>query len=184
MPSIPNLPADAPNLAEGRYVLVSRIGEGGLAAVYRAYDKKLRVWRAVKLLMPEFSRRKSMCERLESEALTMAQLEHPNLVRVYDVGYVGTIPYLVMELVTGGTLHHWVDKHGIMPPALAAESTLQVLRGLSAVHEMGVIHRDVKPRNVLIAPNAVCKLTDFGIAHSGESKSGGPKKPGPKGPKL
>jgi serine/threonine protein kinase len=162
----PIFPPDAPSLADGRYVLVSRIGEGGIAAVYRGYDKKLRVWRAVKLLMPEFSRRKSMCQRLEAEALTMAQLEHPNLVRVYDVGFTGAVPFLVMELVSGGTLHHWTEQHGPMPAQLAVEATRQVLRGLGMVHERGVVHRDVKPRNVLVTPNGTCKLTDFGIAYS------------------
>jgi serine/threonine protein kinase len=172
----PIFPPDAPSLADGRYVLVSRIGEGGIAAVYRGYDKKLRVWRAVKLLMPEFSRRKSMCQRLEAEALTMAQLEHPNLVRVYDVGFTGAVPFLVMELVSGGTLHHWTERHGPMPVQLAADATRQVLRGLGVVHESGVVHRDVKPRNVLVTPNGTCKLTDFGIAYSEfESKARIPK---------
>lgn len=162
--SVPPLSSEAPSLGDGRYVLVSRIGEGGMAAVYRCFDRKLRVWRAVKVLLPEHARRSTIRERFEREAHTMAPLEHPNLVRVYDVGQVAGLPFLVMELVDGGTLADWTARYGAMPPRLAVHVALQIVRALTAVHAHGVVHRDVKPKNVLVAPSGACKLTDFGIA--------------------
>ncbi|MEQ1506264.1 MAG: serine/threonine-protein kinase, partial [Myxococcota bacterium] len=162
----PVLPPDAPSLAEGRYVLLSRIGEGGMAAVYRAFDTKLRVWRAVKVLVPAYAKRRSVRERFESEAQTMALLEQPNLVRVFDVGSMDGLPFLVMEYVGGGTLDLWVDRHGPMPPRMAVEAVRQVALALVAVHAQGVVHRDVKPNNILVAANGTCKLTDFGVART------------------
>ncbi|MBX2798966.1 MAG: serine/threonine protein kinase [Myxococcales bacterium] len=158
------IPDDAPTIASGRYALVSRIGEGGMAGVYRARDQRLRVWRAVKVLYPQFARKKKIRQRFEAEAHTMARLEHPNLVRVYDVGDVGPLPFLVMELVQGGTLFDWVEQLGPMAPQLACTAIRQVAAGAATAHAQRVVHRDIKPHNVLISPSGVCKLTDFGIA--------------------
>jgi serine/threonine protein kinase len=165
------VPEGAPTLAGGRYAIVSRIDAGGMSAVYRVWDRKLKVARALKVLLPEYARNERIHQRFESEARTMARLEHPNLVRIYDVGSEKELPYLVMELVTGGSLQRWIDTRGAMAPRLALEATLQLTAGLVAVHAAGVVHRDIKPHNVLVADPGVCKLTDFGIAHLGDNGS-------------
>ncbi len=135
-----------------------------MAGVYRAYDERLRVWRAAKVLFPEFAGKRKIRKRFEREAHTMARLEHPNLVRVVDVGHSGALPFIVMELVPCGTLMQWVDRHGPMPERLAVDVILQVCEAVREVHRNGVVHRDIKPHNVLINELGVCKLTDFGIA--------------------
>jgi len=164
--TIPIPPDHAPSLGDGRYLLASRLGEGGMAGVYRVWDARLKVWRAAKIMLPEFARRRRLRARFEREAHTMARLEHPHLVRVYDVGDVGRVPYLVMELLPGGNLQDWVDRHGRMPGRAATNAVLQVCRGVLAAHAAGVVHRDIKPHNVLIGAEGDCKLADFGIAHA------------------
>ena len=136
--------------------------------MYRAWDDRLRVWRAAKVLLPEFARKKKLRRRFEREAHTMARLEHPNLVRVVDVGTSGSLPFIVMELVPCGTLMQWVDRNGPMPEAVAVDAMVQVAEGLQTVHDNGVVHRDIKPHNVLINEQGVCKITDFGIAQESE----------------
>ena len=166
---------DSPSLANGRYTLVSGIGQGGMALVCRAFDTRLRVFRAIKVLLPEYARRKSIRRRFEAEAQTMAQLEHPHIVRVYDVVTEGRLPYLVMELLTHGTLIQWVETHGKMPPCMAVRATIELCRGTGAAHAQGIIHRDIKPHNVLITDAGTCKLADFGIAQvvrEGSTKTG------------
>lgn len=160
----PTFSAEAPSLGEGRYVLVSRIGQGSVGAVYRAYDRKLRVWRAIKVLLAEAAGHDWVREQFDTDARTLAQIEHPNLVRVYDVGHADELPYVVMELVYGGSLVRWSAQNGPMPPRVACEVALQVVYALGAVHAHGVVHGAVKPGNVLVAPNGSCKLTDFGIS--------------------
>jgi serine/threonine protein kinase len=170
----PMLPPESTRLGEGRYALVSKIGEGGMAVVYRALDRKLRVWRAIKVLQPRATQLPEIRERFEREAQTMALLEHPHLVRVYDVGQLDDLPFLVMELVEGGTLDQWVERNGRMPARMAVDAARQVARALAAVHSFDVVHRDVKPNNVLVTPAGVCKLTDFGIART-DADSADPK---------
>src|SRR5690606_1237393 len=113
-----------PNL-QGRFLLRKKLGEGGMAEVWHAYDSRLGVWRAVKVLLPTFARRTKLRQRFESEARAMALLEHPNIVRIYDVGSEGEQSWIVMELCEGGTLDSWLKRHGIMPPRLAVEVILQ-----------------------------------------------------------
>ena len=170
----PSIPPDAPRVADGRYVLLTRLGEGGMAVVYGAWDEDLRIWRAVKVLLPEFARRSSVRRRFEREARTMMSIKHENLVRVIEVDARRALPYLVMDLIPGGSLEEWGVRHGPMPPALAVDVTVQIAQGLCAVHNAGVVHRDVKPQNVLVDPNGLCKLTDFGVARvaGGDTKTG------------
>lgn len=177
MRSQPDPPPETRSGQSGRYALVSSLGEGGMAVVYRAFDRKLRVWRAVKVLLPRMAGRAQVRDRFEREARTMALLEHPNLARVYDVGQLGELPFMVMELVEGGTLDGWVEAHGAMPPRMAVQAVRQLLLGLTAVHELGVVHRDVKPTNVLVTPAGACKLTDFGVALT-EGEDAGPMRMG------
>jgi serine/threonine-protein kinase len=136
-----------------------------MASVYRATDTRLHVERAVKILAPEMARSAKIMERFDREARVMAQLEHPNVVPVHDVGRDGDIVYLVMSLFHDGSLDDQLEEHGALPPRDAVQATLGVVHALKAAHRKGVIHRDVKPQNVLIDPHGHPRLCDFGIAH-------------------
>ncbi len=154
----------APSLCNGRYRLVAVLGTGGMATVYRAYDALLDVFRAVKVLDPELTSRRKTRERFLNEARTMAKLHHENVVAVYDMGVDGDRVYMLMELVDGGSLMERVDSHGPLPPRMALNVVASVLSALDASHAIGVVHRDVKPHNVLLTTEGVPKVTDFGIA--------------------
>ncbi|MBW1879708.1 MAG: serine/threonine protein kinase [Deltaproteobacteria bacterium] len=125
------------SLADGRYLLVSGLGEGGMATVYRAYDQRLQVWRAIKILAPQYASKPKLRSRFEAEAQTMALLEHRNIVRVYDVGHDGPYAYIVMELVEGGSLVDWLERNGAMPPRLAVDVIVQLCRGIEVAHKSG-----------------------------------------------
>lgn len=148
----------------GRYVLGEPIGAGGTAWVFRAQDGLLGVQRAVKVLSTETLGRESLRARLRSEARAMARIEHPNILRVFDVGAEGPFDWVVMELADGGSLQERLDLAGPLPPHEAVRVTLQVLSALCAAHEAGVVHRDVKPHNILLGRDGVARLADFGIA--------------------
>jgi serine/threonine protein kinase len=163
------LPERAPRLADGRYVLLARIGRGGMAGVYAAWDTRIEEWRAIKVLLPKHARDGGLRARFEREGTTMMALHHPNLCRVFEVGEGEKLPFLVMELINAGSLYRWTKVHGVMPPRMAVEATLQLCAGVTVVHESGVVHRDIKPRNVLINWDGVLKLTDFGIAQLEDS---------------
>ncbi|MCB9685473.1 MAG: protein kinase [Alphaproteobacteria bacterium] len=151
-------------LIANRFALFAKIAEGGMAGVYRAWDQQLRAWRAIKVLLPEYAQRPNLRSRFESEARALAAIDHQNVVRVYDIAADAILPYIVMELAEGGTLNDWLDRYGQMPARMAVEVTLQVARGLGAAHAVGVVHRDVKPQNVLLDARGRCLVTDFGIA--------------------
>lgn len=159
---------DVTTLAQGRYILARQLGEGGMATVYRAYDQRLQVWRAIKVLLPQYSSKKKVMARFEAEAQMMALLEHPHIVRVYDVGREDDQAYIVMELVEGGALVDWLERHGPMPPRLAVDVIIQTCRALDAAHQRGVVHRDIKPHNIMVDRTGSCRLTDFGIARAGD----------------
>lgn len=162
----------APPLREGRYRLIEVMGEGGMATVYRGVDTRLRVARAIKILQPALAARPKIRGRFEDEARTMARLTHPHIVAVQDVDVEGERVFLVMDLLEGGTLWDWVARHGPMPPRLAVDATLPVLDALAFAHRAGVVHRDVKPQNVLLTHDGVPRLTDFGIARIDAEGSG------------
>ncbi len=135
-----------------------------MAAVYRAWDAQVGAWRAIKVLLPEYANRPTLRGRFEREAATMARLSSPHIIRVFDVVGDEALPFMVMELAEGGTLVGWLDAYGRMPASLACDVVEQVASGLAVAHRHGVVHRDVKPHNVLITLDGLCKLTDFGIA--------------------
>ena len=151
-------------LRGGRYRLLEVLGEGGMAVVYRGVDTRLEVERAVKLLLPQMAARPRIRARFDAEARTMARLTHPHIVAIQDVDAEDERVFLVMELLRGGNLWGWVERYGPMPPRLAVEATLPVLDALAFAHQAGVVHRDVKPQNVLLTSEGLPKLTDFGIA--------------------
>jgi len=155
-------------LAESRYVLEEVLGEGGMAIVYRGRDEGLSVDRAIKVLDPGMTSG-GLRRRFILEAKTMAGLDHPHLVKVHDV-HADDPVFLVMELMAG-SVHRWLGAHGPMPPRMAVEVTRSVLKGLAHAHARGIVHRDVKPQNVLISTDGVAKLTDFGIARVDSARS-------------
>ena len=137
-----------------------------MARVYRAYDHRLRRWRAIKMLLPEYAAKSSVRRRFEAEAQALARLEHPNVVRIYDVGDKGSESYILMELCEGGAVEDWLVEHGRMPARLAVDVMLSAIEGVHAAHEAGIIHRDLKPGNLLIDRRGRVKVTDFGIART------------------
>jgi serine/threonine protein kinase len=159
-------------LLSGRYRLDAPLGEGGMAIVTRGVDLQLGVPRALKILLPELARKRALRERFEAEARIMARLEHPHVVRVFDVGiHGGRVPYIAMECLPGGTLHSWLQRFGPMPAGLAARVTLDLCAAVAHAHAKGVIHRDIKPQNALITERGLVKLTDFGIARTDEGRT-------------
>ena len=162
-------PLPAPTLADGRYVVVRAVAEGGTAQVFLGWDTWAHGWRAIKTLLPDYAARPAIRHRFEVEARTMAMLEHPSIIRVYDAGIDTTagaqeICFMVMEYAEGGSVVDWVERFGPMPPRLAVDVTLALSTGIRAAHERGIIHRDIKPQNLLITADGQCKVTDFGIA--------------------
>lgn len=168
----------APPLADGRYRLISVLGVGGMATVYTAFDGRLQVPRAIKILSPELGQRRSLRSRFEGEASTMALLEHPNIVRVYDVGADGDRAYIVMELVDGGSLLDRVKRGGCLPAKLALRVTIDMLDALDVAHKRGVVHRDIKPHNILLSSDGKLRITDFGIARMRNDEDDGMTKTG------
>jgi hypothetical protein len=147
-----------------RYELHEVVGSGGMAAVWRAVDRVLDRPVAVKVLHARLAEDPSFLGRFRGEAMASARLTHPNIVSVFDTGADGPIAYIVMELFGGETLRDRLTRTGPFDPQDAAAVTVQVLGGLEFAHEHGVIHRDVKPANVLVADDGRVKVTDFGIA--------------------
>jgi len=153
----------------GRYELGDELGEGGMATVFRARDRELRRDVAVKVLFPHLARRDEIVRRFHREARAAAGLEHPNILRIYDVGDAGGAqgddpPYIVMELIRGRTLLQEIEQRGAMLAEIVACIGALLGDALAAAHAAGVIHRDVKPANVLIAPGGRLLLADFGVA--------------------
>ena len=156
----------------GRYVLRSQLGKGGMAVVLRAFDKRLQVERAIKLLQPHLSMHEQIRSRFEIEASTMAKLHHRHIVTIYDIANDENMVYMVMELLPGGSLMDRVERHGVLHPRHAVCATIDMCRALHHAHENNVIHRDVKPHNVLISDKGVIKVTDFGIARLDDGTTG------------
>jgi eukaryotic-like serine/threonine-protein kinase len=154
----------------GRYRLESKLGSGGMSTVYLANDEVLDRPVAVKLLHREISEEADQLERFRREARSAARLSHPNLVGVIDAGEDDGRPYIVFEYIDGRTLKRRIQEDGPLPVDEAVAYAIEIGRGLTAAHARKLVHRDVKPQNVLIDPDGRAKVTDFGIARSLESK--------------
>ncbi len=151
---------------EDRYEILEKIGMGGMSVVYKAKCHKLNRYVAIKFLKPEYCEDKSFVQKFQIEAQSAAALLHPNVVSVYDVNeYEGTY-YIVMEYVDGITLKQYIDRNGALPMKEATSIAIQVGQGIEAAHAAGIIHRDIKPQNVLISREGKIKVTDFGIART------------------
>ncbi|MBA2299208.1 MAG: Stk1 family PASTA domain-containing Ser/Thr kinase, partial [Chloroflexi bacterium] len=150
----------------GRYRLVELLGQGGMATIFRAVDTQLGREVAVKLLRPEYLRDPDFLSRFRQEAQNAASLSHPNVVTVYDYGEDPSGPFIVMEYVDGEDLATILRRNGALPPTQAARIAAAVARALAASHARGIVHRDVKPGNVLIARDGRVKVVDFGIARA------------------
>jgi eukaryotic-like serine/threonine-protein kinase len=158
--------AEIGTILGGRYRLVELLGEGGMATIFRAVDTQLGRDVAIKLLRPEYLRDPDFSSRFRQEAQNAASLNHPNVVSVYDYGEDPSGPYIVMELIDGEDLATILRRTGPLPPAQAARIAAAVARALAAAHARGIVHRDVKPGNVLIGRDGRVKVVDFGIARA------------------
>ena len=157
-------------MLSGRYRLESKLGSGGMSTVYLALDEVLDRPVAIKLLHREISEEADQLERFRREARAAARLSHPNLVGVIDAGEDDGRPYIVFEYIQGRTLKRRIQEEGRLPVDEAVAYGIEIGRGLTAAHARKLVHRDVKPQNVLIDPDGRAKVTDFGIARSLESK--------------
>src|SRR5829696_5327790 len=164
------MPSLAPDtLVDGRYRVIGRIGSGGMADVYEAEDTQLGRRIALKLLYRRFAEDAEFVERFRREASSAAGLSHPNVVQVFDRGEWDSTYYIAMELLEGRNLKEVVRDHGALDPALAVDIVLQILKAARFAHRRGVVHRDIKPHNVIVDQEGRAKVTDFGIARAGAS---------------
>src|SRR3954449_6956874 len=151
---------------DGRYRVEVMIATGGMSAVYRGLDLRLDRPVALKIMDSRYSGDSQFLTRFQREARAVARLKDPGLVAVYDQGIDGHYPFLVMELVEGGTLRELLVERGPMPPHAVASVLAPVLGGLAAAHREGLVHRDVKPENVLISDDGEVKIADFGLVRA------------------
>jgi eukaryotic-like serine/threonine-protein kinase len=156
-------------MVDGRYRIIRRIGSGGMADVYEAEDTQLGRRIALKLLYSRFAEDAEFVERFRREASSAAGLNHPNVVQVFDRGQWDGTYYIAMELLEGRNLKQIVREHGALEPALAVDIVLQILKAERFAHRRGVVHRDIKPHNVIVDDEGRAKVTDFGIARAGAS---------------
>ncbi len=155
----------------GRYEIMSRIGTGGMADVYKSRDHKLNRFVAVKVLKREFREDETFVKKFQTEAQSAAGLIHPNIVNVYDVGEDRGLYYIVMELVEGIALKDYIQKKGRLTPKEVISIALQVCAGMEAAHSNQIVHRDIKPQNIMISREGKVKVTDFGIAKATSSNT-------------
>lgn len=156
---------------DGRYEIQEIIGVGGMAVVYKAYDNIDDRIVAVKILKDEFLANEEFRRRFKNESKAIAVLSHPNIVKVYDVSYGDRLQYIVMEYVEGITLKEYIQQQGVINSREAVFFVMQILRALQHAHDKGIVHRDIKPQNILLLENGAIKVTDFGIARFSASET-------------
>ena len=154
-----------------RYEILSKVGAGGMSDVYKAKDHILSRFVAIKVLKQEFSEDSSFVTKFRAEAQSAAGLEHPNIVNIYDVGSENGLYYIVMEYVEGITLKTYIEKKGQLSFKESASIAIQVARGIESAHNKNIIHRDIKPQNIIISTEGKVKVTDFGIAKATSSNT-------------
>src|SRR3954463_10213956 len=160
---------EAGTVVDGRYSIISRLGSGGMADVYCAQDLQLGRKVALKLLYRRFAEDEEFVERFKREASAAAGLQHPNVVGVYDRGEWDGTFYIAMEYLEGRSLKQVLQEEGPLAPERAIDIVVQILRAARFAHQRGVIHRDIKPHNVILDEEGRAKVTDFGIARAGAS---------------
>lgn len=158
-------------MLSGRYEVLKRVGSGGMADVYMAKDHKLNRNVAVKVLKSEYVEDEKFLKKFETEAQAVARLSHPNIVNIYDVGIEDGINYIVMELAKGITLKEYIRKKGYLSPKETVEISTQIASAISHAHKNHIIHRDIKPQNILVSDTGIIKVTDFGIAKATSSNT-------------
>ena len=152
-------------LLGNRYEIIEKVGNGGMATVYKATDKVLKRYVAVKILRDEFTTDEEFIKRFEVEAQSVARLTHPNIVSIYDVGVDGNLYYIVMELIQGKTLKEIIlEEKRTITLKWSVNVAIQIASALEMAHKNNIIHRDIKPHNIIITEDGVAKVTDFGIA--------------------
>lgn len=152
-----------------RYEIVDTVGAGGMSVVYKAMDHRLNRYVAVKVLKEEYSDDKTFVNKFRVEAQSAAGLSHPNIVNVYDVGDDEGIHFIVMEMVEGITLKEYIEKKGHLSVSEAVNFSLQIASGIEVAHDNHIIHRDIKPQNIIVNSSGILKVTDFGIAKAATS---------------
>ncbi|WP_312425783.1 Stk1 family PASTA domain-containing Ser/Thr kinase [Lacrimispora sp.] len=156
---------------QDRYEILDQIGSGGMSDVYKALCHKLNRPVAIKVLKEEFSSDSGFVSKFKMEAQAAARLSHPNIVNIYDVVDEGDLHYIVMELIEGITLKNYINKKGCLDVKEAIGVAISVAQGIAAAHEQGIIHRDIKPQNIIIARDGKVKVADFGIARAATSQT-------------
>lgn len=154
-----------------RYEIIGKVGAGGMSDVYKAKDLTLGRFVAIKVLKPEFSEDLNFVTKFRTEAQSAAGLEHPNIVNIYDVGSEKGMHYIVMEYIEGITLKTYIEKKGQLSFKEAVSIAIQVGRGIEAAHNKNIIHRDIKPQNIIISTEGKVKVTDFGIAKAASANT-------------
>lgn len=158
-------------MLSGRYEVLKRVGSGGMADVYMAKDHKLNRNVAVKVLKSEYVEDEKFLKKFETEAQAVARLSHQNIVNIYDVWMEDGINYIVMELAEGITLKEYIRKKGYLSPKETVEISTQIASAISHAHKNHIIHRDIKPQNILVSDTGIIKVTDFGIAKATSSNT-------------
>lgn len=156
---------------DGRYEIHELLGVGGMAYVYKAYDNIEKRWVAIKILKEELAGNSDFLRRFRNESKAIAVLSHPNIVKVYDVSFGDRIQYIVMEYIDGITLKQYIEQQGEIKWREALYFTVQILRALHHAHEKGIIHRDIKPQNIMLLEDGTIKVTDFGIARFSQAET-------------
>ncbi|MFA6940849.1 MAG: Stk1 family PASTA domain-containing Ser/Thr kinase [Clostridiaceae bacterium] len=156
-------------ILNNRYEIIEKIGEGGMAIVYKAKDSLLNRYVAIKILKDEFAINKEFLGKFKREATAAASLSDINIVNIYDIGSDKDVNYIVMEYIKGKTLKQIIKENGLIPQDKAIKIAIQIAKALDCAHSHGIIHRDIKPHNIMINENGLVKVTDFGIAKAASS---------------
>ena len=155
---------------DGRYEIHEILGVGGMAVVYKAYDNLENRTVAIKILKEEYAKNEEFLRRFKNESKAISLLSHQNIVKIFDVSFGDIIQYIVMEYIEGITLKEFIEREGSLSWKDAVHFTLQILRGLQHAHDRGIVHRDVKPQNIMVLSDNTIKVTDFGIARFARSE--------------